>query len=84
MGLFANKSFGALALNGVMSFSPSTTLLNALSITTSAVTLNTVVSLAYYSVRFYSDTDKSLAGTATSGHWDPIGYGEAPTYELKS
>ena len=66
-----------------MSFSPSSTLLNAFSITTSAVTLNIVVSLAYYSVRLYSDTDKSRAGTASSGHWEPIGYGEVPTCELK-
>jgi hypothetical protein len=82
--LFAIKILDAPALNSVMGFSPSSNLLNAFNIATSAVTLNTVVSLAFYSVRFYSDTDKSRAGTAPRRHWEPIGYGEAPTCELKS
>jgi len=81
--LFAIKRLDVPALNSVMSFSHSTTLLNAFSITASAVTLN-IVSLTYYSDRCFSNTDKSLAGAASGGHWEPIGYGEAPTCELKS
>ena len=71
----------APALNSVMSFSP---LLDVFSITTSVVTVNIVVSLAYYCVHSYSDRDKSPAGRTPSGHWEPIGHGEAPTCELKS
>jgi hypothetical protein len=43
-----------------------------------------MVSLPYYSERVYSKTDKSFACNATNGHREMIGYGEAPTYELKS
>ena len=82
--LFDMERLDVHALKSVMNYSPSSTLLNALSNTTSALTLNSVLSLAYYSERFYSDTDKSFAGTATSGHWMPIGYGETPTCEMKS
>jgi hypothetical protein len=64
-----------------MSFNP---LLDVFGITTSDVTLNIVVSFAYYSVRTYSDRDKSPAGKTPSGHWQPIGHGETPTCELKS
>jgi hypothetical protein len=75
--LFAVTCLDVRAVSSAVSFS-------SLSNTTSALSLNIMLSLPYYSERVFSKTDKSFACTATNGHSEAIGYGEAPTYELKS